>query len=101
MTLSLDQPLFDAGFDSITAEEFVGKLQEKLISGGWVGGTAAAVAVEKGGGREGEEAAAAALVNSTTMFDCPTARHMAEHIERSLFVGAGTAGGDGDAAGLR
>lgn len=82
--ISPDQPLFDAGFDSMTAEEFVGRLQEKLVRGGWVRAAA-------GGG---EEAAAAAAVNSTTVFDCPTARHMAEHMESVLVGAAGSAAGD-------
>lgn len=66
VTLSPDQALFDAGFDSLGAEEFVGKLQERLVQGGWV----------SGGLREAEE-----LVSSTTVFDCPTARHIAEHVD--------------------
>ncbi|CAM9330329.1 unnamed protein product, partial [Sphacelaria rigidula] len=97
-TISPDQPLFDAGFDSVTAEEFVGRLQEKLVTGGWVKGAAAVAAAA--GEEADEEAAAAAIVNSTTVFDCPTAQHMAEHIERSAagdIVGssASAAGGAG------
>jgi len=69
VAISPDQPLFDAGFDSLTAEEFVGRLQERLVAGGWVAG----------GAREAE-----AVVSSTTVFDCPTARHIAEHVEGSL-----------------
>lgn len=73
--ISPDQALFDAGFDSITAEEFVGRLQERLSSGGWVSG-----------GLPGAEA----VVSSTTVFDCPTARHIAEHVEGALSkTGAG------------
>lgn len=41
----------------------------------------------------GEEAAVAAAVNSTTVFNCPTARHMAEHVE-GVLVGAALAGGN-------
>ncbi|CAB1118032.1 unnamed protein product [Ectocarpus sp. CCAP 1310/34] len=73
--ISPDQALFDAGFDSITAEEFVGRLQERLSSEGWVSG-----------GLPGAEA----VVSSTTVFDCPTARHIAEHVEGALSkTGAG------------
>ncbi|CAM9860087.1 unnamed protein product, partial [Ectocarpus sp. 13 AM-2016] len=79
--ISPDQALFDAGFDSITAEEFVGRLQERLSSGGWVSG-----------GLPGAEA----VVTSTTVFDCPTARHIAEHVEGAL---SKTGAGDGVATG--
>ncbi|CAN0316888.1 unnamed protein product, partial [Hapterophycus canaliculatus] len=78
LTISPDQALFDAGFDSITAEEFVGKLQERLADGGWVRG-----------GLIGAEA----VVSSTTVFDCPTARHIAEHVEGLLSKDGGDAEG--------
>lgn len=82
MTISPEQALFDAGFDSLTAEEFVGRLQEALVTRGWV---------TDGGAKEAE-----ALVTSTTVFDCPTARHIAEHLEGVL---AGKANkGTGDSA---
>lgn len=74
-TITADQALFDAGFDSLTAEEFVGRLQERILTGGWV----------SGGMRAAEE-----LISSTTVFDCPTARHIAEHIES---VSGGSASG--------
>lgn len=50
------------------------------MSGGWVAG----------GIKDAES-----VVSSTTVFDCPTARHMAEHMEAVLLgrVG-GTAAGD-------
>lgn len=76
--ISQDQPLFDAGFDSLTAEEFVGRLQERLVSDGWV----------SGGLREAE-----GMVSSTTVFDCPTARHIAQHVEGVL-----SEAGDGNLA---
>ncbi|CAM9641834.1 unnamed protein product, partial [Scytosiphon promiscuus] len=76
LTISPDQALFDAGFDSITAEEFVGKLQERLADGGWVRG-----------GLVGAEG----VVSSTTVFDCPTARHIAEHVEGVIGKGGGDA----------
>ena len=71
VTISPEQALFDAGFDSVTAEEFIGRLREHLSSRGWVTGT--------------EEAEA--VLSSTTVFDCPTARQMAEHIENVLIRG--------------
>lgn len=55
----------------------MGRLQERLSSGGWVSG-----------GLPGAEA----VVSSTTIFDCPTARHIAEHVEGAL---SKTGGGDG------
>lgn len=72
-TISPDQALFDAGLDSISAEEFVRRLQERLLSGGWVSGEDVM-----------EEA-----ISSTTVFDCPTPRHIAEHVEDILSRAAG------------
>lgn len=74
--ISPDQGLFDAGFDSISAEEFVARLQERLISDGWVSDE-----------RDIDEA-----VSSTTVFDCPTPRHIAEHVEGILTVAGESAG---------
>lgn len=82
MNLLPDQALFDAGFDSLSAEEFIGKLQERLVQGGWV----------SGGLREAE-----GLVSSTTVFDCPTARHIAEHVDGVLAKAGGGGGGAADA----
>lgn len=70
-TISADQALFDAGLDSVSAEAFVGRLQESLLSGGWVSG----------------EDAMKDAVSSTTVFDCPTPRHIAEHVEGILSRG--------------
>ena len=55
------------------------------MSGGWVAG----------GIKDAE-----AVVSSTTVFDCPTARHMAEHME-SVLLGrkGGTTAGEAGLAG--
>lgn len=74
-----DQPLFDAGFDSLMAEELIGRLQERLVSGGW-----------------GSEDVVAGVVNTTMIFDCPTARLTAEYLEGVLMSAA--PGGSGDPA---
>lgn len=73
VVLRPDQPLFDAGFDSIMAEEFVGKLQERLITQAW-----------------GTEDMITSMVKSSLVFDAPTAGHMAEHLD-AVLVGAGSA----------
>ncbi|CAN0380818.1 unnamed protein product, partial [Discosporangium mesarthrocarpum] len=79
--ISAEQPLLDAGFDSIAAEEFVARLQARLREAGWEG--------------------AAGAVDSTAVFDCPTASLIARRIDRELVGEGGEGQGQGGGVGGR
>jgi len=66
--ISPNQGLFDSGLDSVSAEEFARRLQERLLDEGWLSGKHAM-----------EE-----VISSTAVFDCPTPRLIAEHVEDVL-----------------